>query len=353
MRLRTGSQLPLLGPLVLGMILAGAKPALGDAARDAFFDRLEQHVNTLKTLDDQAKTIIRQALADRDADLDDESLLAETLVLISADFRAALDAYDEEDYAACVQALEPLADAEDPYLRYNARAYAAQALVHADRLVEAQARIAKLIEDDDNVARYTFARAELHYMLGYCQVQNLQHEKARTTLQRFLRDFPDASPRLVVTAQQMLAELARRVPQGIGEVADLMTFSEKRLAAGDVETRTRDAQQRAVDLLDQLIKKVEKMEQQQQQRSASGGQSRPQPQSQKSAQNTPAQDAKTPRGGQAESVKRPGRQVAPGEAWGAMPQAQREKILQVLRDRFPGRYRALVEQYYETLAEQP
>jgi hypothetical protein len=56
---------------------------------------------------------------------------------------------------------------------------------------------------------------------------------------------------------------------------------------------------------------------------------------------------------QAQRNARPGRVVTPGEAWGSMPDAEREKILQVLRDSFPGRYRALVEQYYKTLAEQP
>ncbi len=37
----------------------------------------------------------------------------------------------------------------------------------------------------------------------------------------------------------------------------------------------------------------------------------------------------------------------------SMPPAERERILQALRDSFPSRYRKLVEQYYEELAKKP
>ena len=47
------------------------------------------------------------------------------------------------------------------------------------------------------------------------------------------------------------------------------------------------------------------------------------------------------------------RTVRPGEAWGAMKPADRARIVQVLKDNFPDRYRRLIEQYYEELAEEP
>lgn len=43
----------------------------------------------------------------------------------------------------------------------------------------------------------------------------------------------------------------------------------------------------------------------------------------------------------------------PGQAWGAMKPAERERIIQLLKDRFPDRYRRLVEQYYRELAKEP
>jgi hypothetical protein len=334
------------------LLLIAALRAHGSVQNDPLFARLGVHARSAEMPDEQARKIIGTALAERDADTDDEALLIEVLVLMSPEFRSALDAYDEEDYAACVAALKPLHDAKDPFVRYNARSYAAKALVHMDRLVEAQERIEALLDVARGLAMHSLDEPELVYMLGYCQVQNLEHAAAQATLEGFLRDFPDASPRFVVTAKQMLAELARRIPESMGEVADLMGFSEKRLAASDPSERTQTVQDRVVELLDKLIEEVENQEQQassssnQSQRSRQRSQQQPQPQS-------PMDKSQLPPGSPQDGTKRPGRVVDPGDAWGAMPAAEREKVLQVLRDRFPGRYRALVEQYYESLAEQP
>jgi hypothetical protein len=323
----------------------------GDADNDALFNRLRRHVEPMETLDAKARAIILEALGERDVDSDDESLLLEVLALLSPEFRAGLDAYDDEDYPACIAAMDGLADTDDPFVRYNARCYAAKARVHGDQLLEAQEKIEALLDDHDNLATYTVDEPELIYMLGYCQVQNLEHVAAQATLQEFIEDFPDASPRLVVTARQMLAELARRIPESIGEVADLMGFSKKRLSAGDPGERTRGAQDRVIELLDKLIDEVENRNKTPKagaatRRGATGDNAL-----RNRTHRCPSREPS--RGGSPSGVKKPGRQVTPGDAWGAMPAAERERILQVLRDRFPGRYRALVEQYYQSLAEQP
>ena len=54
-----------------------------------------------------------------------------------------------------------------------------------------------------------------------------------------------------------------------------------------------------------------------------------------------------------EGSMRAARRANPGEMWGSMPPAERERILQALRESFPSRYRQLVEQYYEELAKKP
>lgn len=337
---------------VIFAITLSAQVAAANESNDAFFSDFAQHVEATENLDAKGKAIIADAIGQRNEDSDDESLLVEALVLMSPVFAQAMDAYDDEDYAACVEKLSELADADDPYVRMNARAYAARALVHLNTLVEAQQRIEAMLAGTDDLRRFTLAEPELRYMLGYCQVQNLDYAAARETLERFLRDFPNASPRLVVTAKQMLAELARRIPDGIGEVADLMTFSEQRLAAADATDRVRDAQTRIVDLLDDLIEQVEEMEKQQQQNPSSSQSQSPKPQP-KPKPDQPPDEPQPQQATGSEQPKTPGRQVSPGDAWGALPEAQRQRILQVLRDRFPGRYRALVEQYYESLAQEP
>ncbi len=65
------------------------------------------------------------------------------------------------------------------------------------------------------------------------------------------------------------------------------------------------------------------------------------------------QQSQLPGGSAREGPLRAGRRANPGEAWGDMPAAKRQRILQALRDSFPSRYRRLVEQYYEELAKKP
>lgn len=343
------------GPMLVFLtVLAATRPLPAAVQNDPLFARLGVHVAGPAGLAPQVKTEVLATLAGRSPDSDDEALLLEALIRLSPAFAAALDAYDEEEYAASSAGFDALADADDPFVKYNARAFAAKARVHAGRLVEAEERITALLGDVQTLAMFSLDEAELVYMLGYCQVQNLEHAAAQATLRDFLRDYPDASPRFVVTARQMLAELDRRIPESIGEVADLMSFSELRLAARDAGERTRAAQDRAVELLDKLIEDVENQEQQAQSSSNPAQRNRQQNRpDQPQPPNTPMDQSQAAPGSPASGPKRDGRVVNPGDAWGAMPPAERERILQVLRDRFPGRYRALVEQYYESLAEQP
>lgn len=322
---------------------------------DAFFKRFAKHVASQTDLDPGARAIISEALGEAD-DVDPEMLLVESLVVMSPAFLAAMDHYDEDEYLETVKALTPLRASGDPYLRHNAEAYAIRAMVAMDQLVEARASIEAVLQNREEFSAHTFAESEMAYLLGYCHVQLLEFDKGRATLEQFLRDYPDAPQRLVVTARQMLAELARRVPESIGEVADLMQFSQKRLANADTGEKVRQAQQRVIDLLDELIDEAQKREQQAQQASQSQSkkqQQKQQNQSQPQPQQQPMDQSQLDQRRANAALKKAGRVVQPGEAWGAMPEAQREKVLQVLRDSFPGRYRVLVEQYYESLAEQP
>lgn len=357
MMLLCPTRLPAARVLVAALAIAALAATLAHAGarEEAFLARLAAHVRQLEGVDPQARQIVDEALADTADDVDAESLRIEVLTLLSEPFREAMDAYDGDDYAAAIEALAPLENDADPFLRAAARAYTARSLVQLARLVEAEARITTMLDEGEEALSYGLDEIELRYMLAYCLVQNLKHEQAETALETFLREYPDAPPRLAVTARQMLAELRRRVPESMGEVADLMNFSATRLSAADASPPVREAQDKVVALLDQLIEQAEEAEQQAQQMADAQQQNRDQQQQQQQQQNPhqPAPQSTTPQGDPNAGARRTGRRATPGEAWGALPEAQREQILQVLRERFPGRYRALVEQYYQSLAEEP
>ncbi|CAN0381653.1 unnamed protein product, partial [Ectocarpus sp. 4 AP-2014] len=106
---------------------------------------------------------------------------------------------------------------------------------------------------------------------------------------------------------------------------------------------TREGQQTILDELDKLIDELEKQRQQQQQQQAAaggaGGAAEP---------GTPAEDSRP------SELKGPGevdrKRLVAGDAWGALPPAERERLTQAITRDYPPHYRALVEDYFRTLA---
>ena len=141
-------------------------------------------------------------------------------------------------------------------------------------------------------------------------------------------------------------ELRRRQPERIGDVTDLMSYSGRRLGHDYTDDGVQQKQKRAIELLDNLIEEAEKNEQSSSGSGSGSGSGNKSP-------STPMEDSMLPGGGSQGENLRSARKIRPGEAWGEMPPAEREKVLQALRDSFPSRYRQLVEQYYQELGKQP
>jgi tetratricopeptide (TPR) repeat protein len=330
-------------------VLAALLGALPVRADDALMTRFVAHVAGSERVDAQAKSFVAEQWAQRRQQDDPEAFLLEALAVISPDFRAALDAYDQQDYAAAATRMAALAGDADPFIAANAAAFEVKSLVEQEKLEEALQRLDAL--DGNALAAHTTLAPEMDYIRGFCQLHGLDYDAADRTLQSFLDKYPDAPARLTTTARQMLAELRTRQPDGISDVNDLMVFAGRRLSHGDSGERVQDRQARAVELLKKLIEEAEQREQQQ---SSGGGGGSSGGRGSQNQPNSPMQQSQLP-GGSARDTgnRRPARIARPGEAWGMMPPAEREKVLQALRESFPSRYRQLVEQYYEELAKQP
>lgn len=281
-------------------------------------------------------------------DCDAEEFLTQALATISVEFQGGLDAYDREDYVRCAGIMRGLSANPNPFLAMHAAAYEVKALVAAEQPIEALARIRELLADGGlSLAAHSYFAPEMSFLHGYCLLADLQYDEARTTLEAFLQTYPDASQRLTVAARQMLAELNNLQPGHIAEVADLMVYSARRLASGDSGDQVQTRQQKIIDILDKLIEEAEQQEQNSQNSGNSGSQG-------SQGQNNPSQPMQRstlPQGEGQMGQLRPGRVANPAEVWGNMPPAERERILQALRESFPQRYRALVEQYYEELGK--
>ncbi len=315
-------------------------------------DRFVAALNASPAIPAEAVELIQTRWA-QCLDCDPEEFLTQGLTLVSAEFRKGLDAYDADEYAACADRMAKLGGDADPFVAVNAAAYEIKSLIALDQTLEAGKRIARLLDDNGGrLATYSYFSAEIDFLRGYCLLADLQYESAAEALAQFLSDYSNAPQRLLIPARQILLELANREPGRIGEVVDLMQFSNRRLKNADSGEIVQTRQQRILDILDTLIAEAEERE-----RNAcsagAGGSGGGRNQSQSQSPSNPMQDSVLPGGGFSEGELRAARRANPGEMWGAMPPTERERILQALRESFPNRYRQLVEQYYEELAKKP
>jgi hypothetical protein len=322
----------------------------GPTRADAPVERFLAQLGASKAENAQAAAMIREQWS-ACTDCDPNEFLTQSLAVVAPTFRDGLDAYDADEYERCAERMAKLVDHADPFVAVHAAVYEIKALVQLERLVEAYDRINRLVADGGTrLAQHSYFLSEIEFTKGFCLLADLQYEEADEALSRFLVEHPEAPQRLTLAARQILTELDNREPGRIGEVADLMDYSGRRLRTADGGETVQSRQKRIVDLLDTLIKEAEEQEKNNCKSGSPSGQS-----GGKSGQmpSSPMQESRLPGGNPNEGELRAARRANPGDTWGSMPPAERERILQALRESFPPRYRQLVEQYYEQLAKQP
>ena len=187
----------------------------------------------------------------------------------------------------------------------------------------------------------------LWFIRALCQARNLRFDAASQTLKTLQARFSDAPEPVQVGAHQLRLEIERREQGTLGEIATVMQFVADRLRAADDSEPVRDRQREIVAMLDKLIAEHEQQENQ----GRGGGQ----PKSGQRPQSTPRaaknqSDASAGAGSIGDLHGVP--DAEPGEMWGKLPPAERARVLQSIREKYPSRYRQLVEQYYRSLAEE-
>lgn len=329
---------------------AWAQPAAGriDRLNAAFLSRLE----SLPADQARAVAVIRESWERDYAPEDRAGFVPDALAVLHPTFRRALDAFDASRPEVVAELLTPLMQSDDPFLRATAGYYLARAQIDQGKHEEAEVLLSELTAPAAEIERFTPYAAHLWFLRGFCEASNLRYEQAAASLAVVAERFGDAPESVAIGAKQLALELERREQGSLEEVARLLSYAFARLNVADATPRVRERQDQAVVLLHKLIKEAEDREKAQ--RGGGGGGSGGQ--GQKSPGTSPpmggADQSSAPEGagriGDLHSVDK----ANPGAMWGKMPPAEREKILQSLRDRFPSRYRQLVEQYYRSLAEQ-
>lgn len=280
---------------------------------------------------------------------DEEPFIPDALAQLDPDFAAALAAFDAGNDAEALRLFTALEQSDVAYVAANATYFAARANAALDRHEEVLAQLADLDGRAELLAIHTPYAPHLWLLRAASAARALDFPAAVATLDELAGQF-DALPETVdVGATQVRLEIERRERGTLGEVASVMDYVADRLDAEDGADRVRERQEEIVAMLDKLIEQLEQQEQQQ-----GGGKGSRQRGGSKEGNASPQNPLETskvnPGAGQVGDLHDMP-DATPGEIWGKLPPAEREKILQSIRERFPSRYRQIVEQYYRSLAE--
>ncbi|QOJ13517.1 MAG: hypothetical protein HRU75_02175 [Planctomycetia bacterium] len=338
----------------LALIVGVCAPPLAGADDTAvrLGNAFVEHVRGLTEVSAEAREFVERTWRDRDAAEPADAFVPDALAVIYPNFRAVLAAFDEGRFSEAARGAAALGSGTDPFLSATAAYYHARSLVEEGRLEEAQAALRESTGGEpDALAMRTPYAPHLWYLRGFCEASNLEFEAANESLGRVISLFPSAPEAVAVGARQLRLELERREIGTLDEVASLMTYAGARLRVADGGTRVRDRQNEAIAKLDQMIQEEEQREKSGQ--CSGGGQGKGGRQSRQAARpSRPREQSEAPpSAGDPGMDLRGAQRATPGEVWGKLPPAEREKILQSLRERFPSRYRQLVEQYYRSLAD--
>ena len=333
------------------IILICIFPVPADEPAQGRIDRLNaaflEHARGLESKDAIAVTSIMQGWEQIYRDNMPEGFVPDALALLYPAYREALAAFDDERFEDAARLMEPLEGRDDAFLAANAFYYRVRALAALGRYEQVETLLANLAERKQDLIEYTPYAPHLWFIKGFCETRNLRYEDALKTLEALEQEFPDRPEPIEAGTRQLQLEIERRETGTLGEVADVMDYVADRLGAADGSEPVRERQEQIVNLLDRLIQQMEQQEKQQ----SSGQQSRQQQKPQQSPREAKrTSDAPEGEGQIGDLHAAP--TAKPGEMWGKLPEAERERILQSLRQRFPSRYRQLVEQYYRSLAEE-
>ncbi len=311
-----------------------------------FVEFVQQH----KSYPDAAKTFIADEWRKRRELPAQRTLIPEALAVLHPRFQRGLEAYEARQYGYCAKIMGELSLSPNPYLAGYAALFQAKSLVQEVQLEFASVLLDFYFRDDFDVGQYCLDVDELRFLQGYCLFHTFQAHRAGEALQGFLEVYPGAAPALKAAAKELLNKLEPPPRKNLDQVAHLMADAGLWLTEGQTGVDPQTQQAKALMILEEMIRNAEQQERSQQQQQGSGGGSQS-AQGNRSPQMNAAQST-TPAGEATTGPLHDAPRAAPGDVWGQMKPQERARILQVLQENFPSRYRELVEQYYSHLAKE-
>ncbi|MEE2808264.1 MAG: tetratricopeptide repeat protein [Verrucomicrobiota bacterium] len=264
------------------------------------------------------------------------------------DFAEALRIAGDEPEEG-IKALEVITKNEDPFLAAEGAYYLSRVLVSEGLFEKALPHLNDLSNER---GQHSLRGGESLYYQGVCYSNMLQRTAASDALNEFIDEYPNASPRLIGAAKDLIASLERVHRGSIDDVAGHMEFSRRKLDLTDVGESTQIAQSKIVEMLDALIEMAEEQEKppppnpnsSESQAQGQGG----------NPSNKPGNGKNNGKQGNPNAQKAPRvvRRVrgAAESAWDDLRKRDRgTDALGALKSKYPARYRLLVDQYYRSV----
>lgn len=337
----------LLKMLLVLLISCVCQLALAEMSDEEVVATFVESVEQDETIAVKTKDEIKATVAEYDDSAADA--ITESLVAMFDGYGDAIETSDQDDTDATIAALRPFADSENKFLASDASFYLARSLMNAEQFELAMPLLARVRGE---LADFTVHVGNAQFYTGVAQAGLLQYTDAIQTLTEFAEFNPDAPERLRVAAWRQVQQLQAIKEGEMGDIYQRMDFSRRKLALIQPGEKTQEEQQKIVNMLAKMIKEQEKKE-------ASQSQSKDQKNTQQQKQNKPEQQqsqqqqqqSKSQKGGTSNNpngkvVKKAYNDI-PASPWSRLRDRSRDPANNAIKDKFPAKYRDIVERYYE------
>lgn len=183
--------------------------------------------------------------------------------------------------------------------------------------------------------------ASLFFFKAVAHQGLLEIKPALTTVDQLLKNVERVPVRYSATATLMQADLQALQEKSLGEVARLMSDSERRLDLGRAGEKVQGVQERIISELDEIIKKIE---QQQGGGGGGGGDGSGQGQAGDPANDSRVKGSEAPGDVDKKKFKNEGQ-------WGNLPEKDQAKAKSDLNRNFPSHYNRAVNEYFRKQSE--
>jgi len=339
----------ILRPTFIGLLI-GALLSVGLLASDATAETNREKLDAWLRSQEAAGRIdaakvekIRAAIAEAEDPL--EAAIRE----VDAGYRKAMDRLEADGEEAAIGPFEAIVASEKDRV---IRAYAQYRLAETQLLLEefeiGEKLLFEMLETGsiDAIAQ----DAQAYFLLGFAWAQLDKKIEALGLFHRFLRSYPDAPERYRSLAKQMLRELESEYRNPLLDVAGQMKSIQRLLKKARTGELTQERQEAVTKLLQRLIELAEQMEKSGS-GSGGGGGGGGGGRAGGNNSNGPANDSSLPPGASNVGKLRRISRGKADEVWGDLKDKDREEAMQLLKERFPERYRELLEEYYKALSE--